>query len=49
MVVSGRLPDEKESMLEQIDETIRTVRLLEESGERVFTSNEMYKMGLIGL
>ncbi len=47
--VSGRLPDEKESMLEQIDETIRTVRLLEESGERVFTSNEMYKMGLIGL
>jgi hypothetical protein len=47
--VSGKLPDEKEQMLEQIDDAIKTVKLLEENGERVFNSNDMYKMGLIGL
>lgn len=47
--VHGMLPDEKESMLEQIDDTIRTVEVLEKSGERVLTSNDMYKLGLIGL
>ncbi|WP_290624003.1 MULTISPECIES: B12-binding domain-containing radical SAM protein [unclassified Archaeoglobus] len=47
--VHGMLPDEKENMLEQIDDTIRTVEVLEKSGERVLTSNDMYKLGLIGL
>lgn len=47
--VSGKLPDEKEQMLEQVDDAIKTVKLLEESGERVFNSNDMYRMGLIGL
>lgn len=47
--VHGKLPDEKENMLEQIDDTMRTVEVLEKSGERVLTSNDMYRMGLIGL
>ncbi len=47
--VHGKLPEEKESMLEQIEETMRTVEVLEKSGEKVLTSNDMYKMGLIGL
>lgn len=45
--VHGMLPDEKDSMLEQIEETLKTVELLEKSGERVFTSNDMYRLGLI--
>lgn len=47
--VHGRLPEEKYQMLEQIEDTLKTVELLEESGEKVFTSNDMYKMGLITL
>lgn len=47
--VHGKLPEEKKIMLEQIEDTVRTVEVLEKSGERVFTSNDMYKMGLIGL
>lgn len=45
--VHGMLPDEKDSMLEQIEETLITVELLEKSGERVLTSNDMYRLGLI--
>ncbi len=47
--VHGKLPEERESMLEQIEDTMRTVEVLEKSGEKVLTSNDMYKMGLIGL
>ena len=47
--VHGKLPDDKNSMLSQIDETIKTIKLLKESGEKVLTSNDMYKLGLISL
>ncbi len=47
--VHGMLPEDRESMLEQIEDTIKTVEVLEKSGEKVLTSNEMYKLGLIGL
>ncbi|WP_202319656.1 radical SAM protein [Archaeoglobus neptunius] len=47
--VHGKLPDERESMLEQIEDTMKTVEVLEKSGERVLTSNDMYKLGLITL
>jgi len=47
--VHGRLPEEKEQMLEQIDSTLKTVEILEESGEKVYTSNDMHRMGLITL
>ncbi len=47
--VSGYLPDEKKDMLEQIESARETVRVLLESGEKVYTSNDMLKMGLISL
>ncbi len=47
--VNGYLPDNKEEMLEQIDSTLETVKVLEKSGEKVLTSNDMYRMGLISL
>ncbi len=47
--VNGYLPDEKEQMLRQIEDTIETVEALEKSGEKIFTSNDMYRMGLISL
>jgi len=36
-------------MLEQIDYTIDTVKTLEKCGEKVMTSNDMYKLGVITL
>ncbi len=47
--VSGYLPDERESMLKAIGTAIETVEALEKSGERVLTSNDMYRLGLITL
>ncbi len=47
--VQGRLPEDKDSMLEQIEDTIKTVEVLEKSGEKVLTSNDMYRLGLITL
>ncbi len=47
--VSGFLPEEKEGMLEQIDLALKNVELIEKSGEKVLTSNDMYKLGLITL
>jgi radical SAM superfamily enzyme YgiQ (UPF0313 family) len=47
--VSGHLPDEKEEMLQQIENARETVKVLVESGERVYTSNDMYRRGLITL
>ncbi len=47
--VHGYLPDEKDYMLEQIDYTIDTVKALEKCGEKVMTSNDMYKLGVITL
>jgi len=47
--VSGYLPDEKDDLLEQIETTIKNVELIEKSGERVLTSNDMFRLGLITL
>ena len=47
--VSGFLPDEKDEMLEEIELAIKNVELMEKSGEKVLTSNDMYRLGLITL
>ncbi|MEM4473247.1 MAG: radical SAM protein [Archaeoglobaceae archaeon] len=47
--VHGRIPEEKDEMLRLIEDTLRTVEALRKSGLKIFTSNEMFKLGLISL
>uniref|UniRef100_A0A7C3M9M4 Radical SAM protein n=1 Tax=Archaeoglobus fulgidus TaxID=2234 RepID=A0A7C3M9M4_ARCFL len=47
--VHGRIPDEKDEMLRTIEDTLETVRALKKSGLKVFTSNDMFRLGLITL
>ena len=47
--VSGYLPEQKDDMIRQIDDTLETIQVLEESGEKILASNDMYKLGLITL
>ncbi|MEM4541411.1 MAG: radical SAM protein [Archaeoglobaceae archaeon] len=47
--VHGRIPEEKEEMLRLIEDTLETVRALRKAGVEVFTSDDMFRMGLISL
>ncbi|MET1124254.1 MAG: radical SAM protein [Archaeoglobaceae archaeon] len=47
--VHGWLPDDREEMLRQIEDTIEVVEALEKSGRRVLTSNDMRKLGVLTL
>jgi radical SAM superfamily enzyme YgiQ (UPF0313 family) len=47
--VNGYLPEQKEEMIDQIDDTIETVKALQKAGEKILTSNDMYRLGLISL
>jgi len=47
--VSGYLPEYKDEMVCQIDDALRTIETLESSGCRIFTGNDMYKLGIISL
>lgn len=47
--VQGRIPEEKDEILQLIDDTIETIKALKKSGTKIFTSNDMFKLGLITL
>ncbi|MCS7118434.1 MAG: radical SAM protein [Archaeoglobaceae archaeon] len=47
--VHGRIPEEKGEMLRLIDDTLETVKALKKSGNEVFTSNDMFRLGFISL
>lgn len=47
--VHGRIPEEKDEMLQLIDDTLETIKALKKSGVRIFTSNDLFRLGLITL
>ncbi|MEM1577335.1 MAG: hypothetical protein QXT98_07480 [Archaeoglobaceae archaeon] len=47
--VHGRIPEDKEEMLRLIEDTLETVKALRKTGVEVFTSDDMFRMGLISL
>ncbi|MDI9646086.1 MAG: radical SAM protein [Archaeoglobales archaeon] len=47
--VNGKLPNDKKKILEELEDALNLVRILEKSGEKVLTSNDMRKLGYINL
>lgn len=47
--VSGYLPEDRDVMLQKIDDAVEIVETFEKIGEKVFTSNDMYRLGIITL
>ena len=45
----GKIPEEKDEMLEMIESTLETLIALKKSGARILTSNDMFRLGLITL